>query len=169
MICRWVPLSLFLLLRAQPAAADPVEVCFVPSETSCTAVVVREIAAAKISVKVQAYNFSSLAIEQALVDAHERGIDVQVILDRSNEHAKYSGLGLMEKAHVPTWIDAKEAIAHNKVVVCDHAVVITGSFNFSVGAQKRNAENLIVLHDAELVAKYEKNMELHRAHSKAAP
>jgi phosphatidylserine/phosphatidylglycerophosphate/cardiolipin synthase-like enzyme len=43
---------------------------------------------------------------------------------------------------------------HNKVVVCDNAVV-TGSFNFSHNATL-NAENVLVIHDADVANQYNK-------------
>ena len=47
----------------------------------------------------------------------------------------------------------------------DGETVLTGSFNFTKAAEDRNAENLIVIHDAALAEKYQKNWEVHRAHS----
>jgi phosphatidylserine/phosphatidylglycerophosphate/cardiolipin synthase-like enzyme len=38
---------------------------------------------AQKTVYVQAYSFTTAPIAQALVDAHKRGVDVQVILDKS--------------------------------------------------------------------------------------
>ena len=62
-------------------------------------------------------------------------------------------------------IDAKHAIAHNKVMVIDGLVLITGSFNFTPSAEKRNAENLLIIRDKELAGKYIANWHLHKAHS----
>lgn len=56
-------------------------------------------------------------------------------------------------------------IPHNKVIVVDNAVVITGSFNFTSHAENENAENLLVIRDAELAAKYAANFRAHLDHS----
>ena len=66
---------------------------------------------------------------------------------------------------IPTLIDAKHAIAHNKVMVIDEETVITGSFNFSKAAEQENAENLLIIHDRALAAKYLENWKAHAAHS----
>lgn len=58
-----------------------------------------------------------------------------------------------------------EPIAHNKVMVIDGEAVITGSFNFTKAAEERNAENLFVIRDQALAAKYDANWHLHEAHS----
>ena len=62
-------------------------------------------------------------------------------------------------------IDTKHAIAHNKVMVIDGAVVITGSFNFTKAAEEKNAENLLVIRDRDLAGKYGENWQDHAGHS----
>src|SRR5208283_3803153 len=86
---------------------------------------------AKRTVLVQAYSFTSAPIAKALVDAHKRGVDVEVVLDKSQKTEKYSSADFLAHAGIPTKIDSKHAIAHNKIMVIDSATVITGSFNFT--------------------------------------
>ena len=62
-------------------------------------------------------------------------------------------------------VDANHAISHNKVIVIDGALVITGSFNFTEAAQEKNAENLLIIRDPTLAAQYTKNWDAHRQHS----
>ena len=62
-------------------------------------------------------------------------------------------------------IDAKHAIAHNKVMIIDGETVITGSFNFTKAAEENNAENLLVTRDRELASLYMKNWQEHERHS----
>jgi phosphatidylserine/phosphatidylglycerophosphate/cardiolipin synthase-like enzyme len=107
--------------------------------------VVRAIHSAKHQILVQAYNFTDPAILQALYDAKTKGgVDVRLILDKSNEQARYANLiKPFLAAGVPVSTDYSVAIAHNKVMVIDGTDVITGSFNFTTSAQKRNAENVV--------------------------
>ena len=124
-----------------------------------------QLEAAKSAVLVQAYSFTSAPIAKALVDAHKRGVDVQVILDKSQRTAKYSSATFLRNMGIPTFIDDKHAIAHNKVMVIDGHIVITGSFNFTKAAEESNAENLLVIDDADLAQKYAANWRAHLAHS----
>lgn len=39
---------------------------------------------------------------------------------------------------------------HNKVIVIDDEILITGSFNFTDSAEMRNAENLLIIRSKEL-------------------
>ena len=144
--------------------APPVEVYFSP-HGGCTEAVVRALHAANESVLVQAYSFTSAPIAKALVEAHKRGVRVEVILDDADVKDKYSEADFLRNMGIPTLIDAKHQIAHNKVMVMDGRTVITGSFNFTKQAETSNAENLLVIHDEALAEQYAANWRLHAAHS----
>lgn len=149
---------------ATPVYATEIEVCFTPG-SDCTSQIVQSITEARRTVLVQAYSFTSAPIAKALVSAHKRGVDVQVILDKSQRSERYSSAHFLVHAGIPVWIDEKVAIAHNKVMVIDGTTVVTGSFNFTKAAQERNAENLLVIHDPDLAAQYTHNWESRRAKS----
>ena len=142
----------------------PVEVYFSP-RNGATAAIVREIGHARSEIRVQAYSFTSAPIAQALLKAHARGIKVEVILDKSQKTGKYSSSTFLMNAHIPTYIDAVHAIAHNKIIVIDRSVVITGSFNFTKAAEEKNAENLLIIRSTELAKPYLDNWQYHRNHS----
>jgi len=158
------------LLLSSPVAAVAAdhpqqwEVCFTPGG-DCTGRIVDTIAAAQHTVLVQAYSFTSAPIAKALVDAKKRGVDVRAILDKSQRTERYSGADFLVNGGVPVLIDTVHAIAHNKVMVIDGNMVITGSFNFTKAAQEKNAENLLVIRDAELAALYAANWREHAGHS----
>src|ERR1700730_18618201 len=52
-------------------------------------------------------------------------------------------------------------------MILDGETVITGSFNFTKSAETRNAENLLIIHDPVLAARYLQNWNVHAAHSSA--
>jgi len=134
----------------------------------CTDVVVSEIGSARREILLLAYGFTSLPIAQALVAAKLRGVHVEVILDHSNESDPHSEMGhLVAQGLVPS-IDDHHAIAHNKVVIIDGKIIITGSFNFTQHAETSNAENLLVLRNHhELATAYRKDFATHREHARA--
>jgi phosphatidylserine/phosphatidylglycerophosphate/cardiolipin synthase-like enzyme len=160
-----------VLLVASPGApaiaTEPAwQVCFTPGE-NCTGLIVAEIASARRVILVQAYSFTSVPILAALKAAHGRAIDVEVIVDKSSARpspsgSRYTPATYLSNAGIRVWVDAAVAIAHNKVMVIDDGTVITGSFNFTAAAQRSNAENLLVIHDHELAAKYQANWERRR-------
>jgi phosphatidylserine/phosphatidylglycerophosphate/cardiolipin synthase-like enzyme len=120
----------------------------------------------KKQVLVQAYSFTSAPIAKALVDAKKRGVNVQVILDKSQKSERYTSATFLANEGVPTYIDSDHKIAHNKVMVIDGQTVITGSFNFTKSAEDGNAENLLVINNApQLAARYTANWKEHLGHS----
>jgi phosphatidylserine/phosphatidylglycerophosphate/cardiolipin synthase-like enzyme len=168
-----VLLSALLLWRPAARAVNtdsshlpPIEVYFSPQSGSTTAIV-QEIDRARSEVLVQAYSFTSSPIARALLKAHRRGIRVEVILDKSQKNHRYSSFVFLANARIPTYIDAEHAIAHNKIILIDRSVVITGSFNFTKAAEEKNAENLLIIRSKELTKRYLENWLHHRNHSAA--
>jgi phosphatidylserine/phosphatidylglycerophosphate/cardiolipin synthase-like enzyme len=158
----------FIVVDAAAVAGEheclPMTVCFTPGG-NCTALIVQALNGAQRTVLVQAYSFTSAPIAKALLDAHKRGVQVQVILDKSQRSEKYSSADFLANQGVPTLIDATHAIAYNKVLVIDGEIVLTGSFNFTKAAQEKNAENLLIIRDPVLAAQYTQNWVRHEAHS----
>lgn len=138
---------------------------FTPGHTVETAIT-DEIDAAQNTIRVQAYSFTNPLIVQALADARLRGVDVIVVLDKSNRTQRSSVAELAQRAGIPTLIDDRHAIAHNKIMIIDDRIVITGSYNFSRAAEKSNAENLVIIESAPIARKYQQNWQKHHQHSK---
>lgn len=131
----------------------------------CTDECVARIAEAKQSVRVLAYSFTSRPIAAALVQAHDRGIDVRVVLDKENLRDEHSQMKALLADGVPVKVDSKHQIMHDKVILIDGRTVLTGSFNFSLAAEEHNAENLLTDANSPLAGAYADNWTLHDAHS----
>lgn len=140
--------------------------CYFSPHGGCTEAVVREITSARKSISVQAYSFTSAAIAKALEAAHLRGVQVVVVLDKSQRTEQYSSADFLAHAGIETYVDAEHAIAHNKIMLIDGQTLITGSFNFTKQAETSNAENLLVIRQMpQLYAEYQQNFESHLRHS----
>jgi phosphatidylserine/phosphatidylglycerophosphate/cardiolipin synthase-like enzyme len=132
-------------------------------------VIVQAIDASREEVLVQAYGFTHNAIAQALLRAQQRGVKVQVLLDQKSSHTNRYVIDLFKAAALPLLFDGTHAIAHNKVMVIDNTVVVTGSYNFTNSADTRNAENILVLRGQSLARHYRENWLSHWSHGVAAP
>jgi phosphatidylserine/phosphatidylglycerophosphate/cardiolipin synthase-like enzyme len=151
--------------QVQPAAHEDGISCFFSPHGGCTEAVVAEIDRGQHEIMVQAYEFTSKPIANALVDARRRGVKVTIVLDRCvlKEH---SLAGEVAGAGIPTYVDTQHKIAHNKIILIDGRTIITGSFNFTTAAEHSNAENLLILHDRpKLYSAYQQNFEHHLGHS----
>ena len=165
-------LFVVLLIPLQPGYATDltlpkdtsIQVYFSP-DGGCTDAINKVLGQARQEILVQAYSFTSAPIAKALLDAHKKGVKVQVILDKSQRTQKYSSATFLTNAGIPTYIDAKHAIAHNKIMIIDRETVITGSFNFTKAAEEKNAENVLIIRDKALAKVYIENWEQHKGHS----
>ena len=152
-------------LAAEPArTALPIDVFFSP-KGGCMDAITKELKNAKSSVLVQAYWFTAATIAKALVQAHKRGVKVEVILDRSRTEIENEQANFIAQNGVPTFIDDKHTTAHNKLIIIDGNVVITGSFNFTDQSENENAENLLVIRDKGIADKFTANWKAHAEHS----
>jgi phosphatidylserine/phosphatidylglycerophosphate/cardiolipin synthase-like enzyme len=122
-----------------------VQEAFSPSQ-GATPLVVATINQAKQSVLVAAYSFTSRPIAKTLISAHQRGVEVRVVMDdgASKSHSVAQELA---DGGVPVRLNDRYAIMHNKFIVIDGTTLETGSFNFTNAAEKNNAENVLVIHD----------------------
>ena len=158
-------LSSALLLHPTEVNLNTTASVFFSPKGGCTQAIVDTTEQAKTEILVQAYSFTSQPIAEALVNAYKRNIKVEIILDKSQLTAKSSMLSYVASAGIPTYIDSKHAIAHNKIMIIDRKTVITGSFNFTKSAEEKNAENLIILPSKELAKEYISNFNTHKQHS----
>ena len=146
-----------LISASVAVRAAEITPCFTPGQ-DCTGLIVEQLDRARVRVLVQAYSMTSEPIMQALAQARRRGVDVRVLLDKSNEQERYTAATFLMNQGVAVLIDDKVAIAHNKVMVIDDVHVITGSFNFTKAAQERNAENVLLIRQSpELAQNYIQN------------
>jgi phosphatidylserine/phosphatidylglycerophosphate/cardiolipin synthase-like enzyme len=128
--------------------------CFTPGDR-CDLQLIDVIGDAQNEIDVQAYQLTSRPISDALAIAKQRGVIVKIILDKTQARQKgYSPVIFFHNMQIPVWIDNKVAIAHNKVMIIDDDLVVTGSYNFSRAAQYRNAENMVFIKSKEIARKY---------------
>jgi phosphatidylserine/phosphatidylglycerophosphate/cardiolipin synthase-like enzyme len=111
------------------------------------------ISKAKEDIKVAAYSFTSEPITKALIAAHDRGVKVEVVADKSQAKDRRSAVRTLAEHGIPVRINRKYAIMHNKFMVIDGKIVQTGSFNYTKSAEKRNAENVLVIRNNPYLAK----------------
>lgn len=151
--------------QAATQPAESIRVLFSP-HGGCTQAIVEQIGAARTTIDLQAYYFTSAEIAHAVaVAAHDRGVKVRAILDHRANGSKYTEATYLFNHGIDVWTDARHPIAHNKVIVIDGQTVITGSFNFTKQAES-NAENLLIFSGHQDIAdQYEKNFEEHLSHS----
>lgn len=144
----------FLLLNIAHAQCG-IDVCFTPGE-KCAARIIAEIDSAQRSVFVQAYYFTSQPIADALVRARQRDIKVRIMLDKNQESYRFSQANHFIENGIEVIYEIV-GLAHNKVMIIDDHKVITGSYNFTVAAEKKNTENVLFIDDPLIAERFKRN------------
>ena len=135
------------------AETDKINVCFTPP-SGCGSLIAQEISKAKKTIFVQAYGFTSKPIIYQLKEAKNRGVKVSIILDGGHLSKNKPIYQELKDAGIEVSSDKMSGIAHNKVMIIDKHKVITGSFNFTKSADTRNAENVVLIDDANIAKQY---------------
>jgi phosphatidylserine/phosphatidylglycerophosphate/cardiolipin synthase-like enzyme len=154
-----------LLLVVLIMLASPLAIASSPSDTQidvlfspnrgATAAIVGIIGEAKKSIRVAACIFTSKEIAQALLDAHKRGVDVQVVVDKINSAAKDSSATFLGNGGILARISYRYGLMRNSFMVIDGETVQTGSFTYTKIAEHKNAADVIILrNNPEVAARY---------------
>jgi len=124
----------------------------------CEAQIIWWINRANISIHILIYSFTLDSISDELINAYNRGVDVKVVFEK-NQVTKHSEYQKLKAAGVPVRNDTNPGLMHNKVMIIDGKIVLTGSFNWSVSAEKKNNENLIVIRSLYVARVYEEEFD----------
>lgn len=160
-----IAIAIFAFAGGQTQAVEPsekqgrIDVLFSPNGGCCDRIV-REIESAKKHIRVQAHFFTCRVIAEALIDAADRGVKCEMLVDKSQVGQRWAKLPELAKGGVKIHVDKKHATANNKIMLIDKTTIITGSYNFTRAADKENAENvLIIKNHADLFDAYIENYE----------
>lgn len=160
---RW--LALLMISAASWTDAAEIDVYFSPNG-GLAAAIVAEIDRAKESIDVMVFTISEPKIVQALRRAHERGLEVRLLVNPAQEKSRVSKAGYLYSLGLIVRADPRHTRMHNKVTIIDAQVVCTGSANYSKSADRSNAENLVIIRDAEVARKFCENFLIHWNHSR---
>lgn len=151
-------------VQAEPQPAEILAIYFTPPAGAASGLI-KQIDGAKKSIKVMAYGFTATNLAEALVRAKRRGVDVGLIQDEKSAQNNRETLPILLAAAIDVRSDGKHAIQHNKVMLIDDDIVITGSYNFTNSAEKRNAENIMIVRSSYAAKRYADNWKTHWDHS----
>jgi phosphatidylserine/phosphatidylglycerophosphate/cardiolipin synthase-like enzyme len=137
------------------ADTEALKICFTPNQP-CLPMVIEAINNAQSSILLLGYSFTSKPITQALIQAKIRGVKVRMVLDHSQQFQKYSKepIGNLLKEQIEVRFDHSVKIAHNKVLVIDNSQTLTGSYNWTLSAEFKNAENLVFINSPAVAKQY---------------
>jgi phosphohistidine phosphatase SixA len=144
---------------AEPEASSPpagAEVVF-SRETSVAGFLDSLLAQTQASIEAALHQLSNPKLVRALTEASHRGVQVRLLLDRTKFGETVSAVPDLCKDGLSIRLLkgrlGSSSRMHHKFALLDHQTVVTGSYNWTVGSDEQNYENLILLRGpAEVVA-----------------
>ena len=129
---------------------------------------IEAIEASKKGIKIATAHYRRHDLHDALLRAMKRGVQVEVLLDQQERHpdststsnALYdealalAGAEVRYKVYSRCWNFRTALQMHCKYMIVDERLVLTGSLNWSENAELKTFENLVVVTDFDVVAKY---------------
>jgi phosphatidylserine/phosphatidylglycerophosphate/cardiolipin synthase-like enzyme len=104
---------------------------------------------------------TSLDLAQALVKAKQRGVKVRVIADSKQANMKTSKITYLIQQGIPVKVlgGKEKGVMNHRFAILDGKRVLTGSFDWSEASLKWHYENMLILHESEGVAAYQKEFD----------
>lgn len=113
---------------------------------------IASINAAKTSIDMAIYNFSLVNVADALIAAHDRGVQVRLVME-SEAMENQQPLRLQD-AGIPIVGDQREGLMHNKFVIIDNQEVWTGSLNLTASGAYNDHNNLVRIRSQRMAQNY---------------
>ncbi|MGR3296375.1 MAG: phospholipase D-like domain-containing protein [Candidatus Bathyanammoxibius sp.] len=144
------------LICLSPAAFASTEVFFSPAD-DVKERLITGIKDAGESLDIASFQFTSVDVAEALIEAKDRGVRVRLVADERESqqdssvvvHLQDEGLNVK---YVKGRLGGK---MHHSFMIFDSRAVFTGSYNLTEHSDKFNMENAILTDQPKLVAKYQ--------------
>ena len=108
---------------------------------------------------VPMFFFTHSKYAQDLINAHNRGVKIKVIVDATSARTGYSKHGILRLAGIPVKVENWGGKMHDKSLIIDDKYLLIGSMNFTSGAHYQNDENSLLIENKEIAIKARKRFE----------
>ena len=114
---------------------------------------IKEIEKAQREIYFMTFSFTHTGITNAMLLKHEQNVTVKGVFE-TRQITEYEPYETFLFQGMDVRKDGNKHTMHHKVFVIDNTTVITGSFNPTKNADERNDENLLIIKDKEIAAKF---------------
>jgi len=118
---------------------------------------VASIDSARLTVDVVIYSLSLRSVRDALIRAHERGVQVRMVMESDNMDR--SAPQALLDAGIPILGDCREGLMHDKFVIIDRSEVWLGSMNFTYSGAYEDNNQLFLIRSTKMAENYTKEFE----------
>lgn len=125
---------------------------------------IQRINSAKTSIHIASFEFDLTPVADALIAAHNRGVDVRWVTDNefgleSDGEPGRGQFAMLQKVGIEVHADTRTALMHNKFWIFDGEILWTGSTNITENGIFVQDNNTIVFASPELAAIYEREFQ----------
>lgn len=133
-------------------------------ENTIESELISKIDAAETSIHIASFEFDLDPVAEALIRAHERGVEVQWVTDdehglEADEEPDRGQFEMLEDAGIELKDDQRGALMHNKFWIFDEKTVWTGSTNITENGIFEQDNNVIVVHSPALAEIYKREFD----------
>ena len=131
-----------------------IAVIFTSEDPAIEQAIIPIVKSAKKNIRFLAFSFTDYPLADEMSQRAKAGVDVAGVFEKVGSETEASELRTLMCRNVPVRQDGNPAFLHDKVIVVDERVVITGSLNFSTNAEESNDENVIIIDNADIARLY---------------
>lgn len=121
-------------------------------EDSCSKQIIEELRDAEKSIYFMAFSFTDEAIADAMLFNDKA--DIKGLFEKRGSGSAYSQYKRLKDFGLDVKVDSNPYTMHHKVFIIDNSTVITGSMNPTGSGDRKNDENILIIHDKDLARKY---------------
>mgnify|MGYP000993161231 CR=1 FL=1 len=118
---------------------------------------VAAIDAARLSVDVAAYSLTLNSVRNALLNAHDRGATIRMVMESTNMDS--SDVEKLLEAGIPIIGDKQDGLMHDKFMVIDKSEVWLGSMNFTDSGAYDDDNSLMRILSTKMAENYTKEFD----------
>lgn len=116
--------------------------------------VISAVGSANYSINFLVFSFTDQDLAMTMLDRAKAGVIIRGVFETKGAGSQYSMCSYLKSEGQDVRLDVNPNTLHDKIIIIDERVVITGSFNFSGNANKSNDENLLIIDDENLAREY---------------
>ncbi len=128
---------------------------FSPQDASLRYGVQGLIAKAEERINVAVFFLTAKYLTADLIAAHQRGVEVRVIIDATSAKNGYSKHEILREAGIPVKIENWGGKMHMKAASIDGKYLVLGSMNWTSAGQRSNDENTLLVRSSKLTRQFD--------------
>jgi phosphatidylserine/phosphatidylglycerophosphate/cardiolipin synthase-like enzyme len=134
-------------------SGTPIQIYFSP-EDKVLDHIIPLVSQANSSIRFMAFSFTDYPLAKAMIDRAAAGVNTAGIYEKTGSETDSSEMKTFYCAQVPVRQDGNPRFLHDKIIILDNRIVITGSFNLSSNATENNDENVMIVDNPDIAKLY---------------